>query len=93
MNGQRFGFGHGRGQGGGVGSGRRARCGQDGQSMGAAGSCVCPKCGWKAPHRPGVPCLEERCAECGAALVREGSPHHRQITSRNGGPDAATDDG
>jgi hypothetical protein len=26
--------------------------------------------------------MEERCPECGVALVREGSPHHEQIKER-----------
>jgi hypothetical protein len=29
-----------------------------------------------------VPCLQERCPECGAALVREGSIHHQDVISR-----------
>lgn len=67
-----MGGGRGRGMGGGPGSAR----------MGAGGSCVCPKCGHTQEHQPGVPCLEERCSECGTAMVREGSPHHREIEER-----------
>jgi len=48
------------------------------QGLGARGNCICLKCGTKIPHHRGIPCLEERCPKCGAALVREGSPHHRQ---------------
>ena len=49
----------------------------EGFGMGPWGSCVCPRCGAHLAHRPAVPCLEERCPVCGAAMVREGSPHHR----------------
>ena len=56
--------------------------GQGGGGMGAGGWCICPKCGKRTPHQPGVGCLKERCAECGVALVREGSAHHLEITSR-----------
>ena len=45
--------------------------------MGVEGDCICPKCGTKTSHRQGVPCQEERCPECGAKLLREGSYHHR----------------
>jgi hypothetical protein len=58
------------------------RRGTGGGGMGAAGSCVCPKCDGRFPHQPGMPCMEERCPECGVALVREGSPHHQQILAR-----------
>lgn len=50
--------------------------------MGAAGFCICPKCGRQTAHQPGVPCIQERCSECGVALVREGSPHHEEILAR-----------
>ena len=45
--------------------------------MGEGGNCMCPKCGEKIPHRSGIPCQEERCPECGAKMLREGSEHHR----------------
>lgn len=53
-----------------------------GQGMGPAGFCVCPKCGFRKEHLPGVPCVEERCPSCGVALVREGSEHDRLIRER-----------
>jgi len=28
--------------------------------------------------------MQARCPSCGVALVREGSPHHRQILERSG---------
>lgn len=36
-----------------------------------AGGCVCPSCGQRAPHEPGIPCRVKRCPRCGAALERE----------------------
>ena len=52
--------------------------------MGPAGNCVCPACGYSARHRRGVPCLQERCAKCGKALVREGSYHDQLIKEKKG---------
>jgi len=72
--GQRGG-GQGRGQGRGMGTGQ-------GMGMGATGTCICPKCGTKLAHSPGVPCLSQRCPDCGAALVREGAAHHQEILQR-----------
>jgi len=78
--GQGQGAGTGPGGGGGVGGGR----GQGGGGMGAGGSCLCPKCGRRFPHNQGVPCLNERCEDCGVALIREGSAHHQEIAQRRG---------
>ena len=50
--------------------------------MGSGGYCVCVKCGARVPHRSGKPCLEERCPNCGKALVREGGDHHRAALER-----------
>jgi len=69
------GQGRGGGRGAGAGSGR-------GGGMGSGGFCICPKCGERFPHQQGVPCLEERCRDCGVALVREGSAHHKEIQKR-----------
>jgi len=52
------------------------------KGMGPSGFCLCPKCGFKKPHQPGVPCREEKCPNCGSALIREGSEHHRLIEER-----------
>ena len=46
------------------------------ERMGAGGSCVCPKCDRRMPHSRGVPCQEEKCPDCGAKMLREGSYHH-----------------
>jgi len=43
--------------------------------MGAGGFCICPKCETRLPHRDGVRCQDERCPQCGAKLLREGSEH------------------
>lgn len=45
--------------------------------MGPFGYCVCPKCEKKFPHGRGVKCQEERCPECGAKMLREGSYHYQ----------------
>lgn len=85
MKGQGRGSGQGQGAGGGQG-GQGGRGGggggQGGGAMGAGGSCLCPKCGRRFPHQRGVPCLNERCEDCGVALIREGSAHHQQIAQR-----------
>ncbi len=79
------GAGGGRGMGGGGGAGGgRGRMEGPGGGLGASGSCVCPKCGYRQPHRPGVPCMEERCPSCNCALLREGSPHHEQVMEKKG---------
>lgn len=86
--GQRMGAGRGAGQGrsgrglggGGMGAGQGQGLGVG--RMGGGGFCLCPKCGHRAPHSPGSPCLKERCPSCGSAMVREGSAHHQEIETR-----------
>lgn len=46
--------------------------------IGTGGTCICPKCGEKVPHRDGIPCQEEICPGCKAKMLREGS-HHYQL--------------
>ena len=89
MKGQGRGSGQGRGQGAGAGSGGGMGAGgggrgQGGSGMGTGGSCLCPKCGRHFSHHQGVPCLNERCEDCGVALIREGSAHHDEISKRRG---------
>jgi len=55
------------GRGGGRGMGRGG-----GAGAGPGGSCICPQCGTKVPHQPGVPCFQVKCPQCGANMVREG---------------------
>jgi len=37
---------------------------------GPIGYCVCPKCGYREPKRPGVPCATLVCPKCKIRLVR-----------------------
>lgn len=53
--------------------------------LGSGGSCICVACGKRLPHRPGIPCREERCPDCGKAMLREGSPHHEEVAATKGG--------
>ncbi|HQE96028.1 MAG TPA: NifB/NifX family molybdenum-iron cluster-binding protein [Candidatus Marinimicrobia bacterium] len=68
MNGNRSGMGRGQGQG--RGGQRFGRMG-GGSAAGPSGNCVCPQCGHKEPHQRGIPCFEQKCPQCGAAMARE----------------------
>jgi len=46
------------------------------RKLGPEGQCICPKCDFVASHISSVPCQQERCPNCGAKLLREGSFHH-----------------
>lgn len=37
---------------------------------GAAGECRCPHCGIQQQHRPGIPCSEHLCMNCGLPMIR-----------------------
>jgi uncharacterized paraquat-inducible protein A len=52
------------------------------QAMGRGGYCICPKCDYRAPHQRGIPCQEQRCPNCGAKLMREGSYHHQLLLEK-----------
>lgn len=41
-----------------------------GMAQGPGGSCVCPNCGTKVPHKTGIPCYELKCPNCGQAMRR-----------------------
>jgi predicted Fe-Mo cluster-binding NifX family protein len=57
----------GSGQGAGQGM-RKGRMG--GQGFGPGGECLCPNCGTRIPHKPGVPCVQEKCPKCGTLMIR-----------------------
>lgn len=63
------GGGQGRGRGGqGQGRGNRS---QPGTGIGPGGFCVCPSCGARAEHQPGLPCTQVDCPKCGTKMIRE----------------------
>jgi len=66
--GQGMGRGAGAGQGTGAGIGGRGRMG--GRGLGPDGECLCPQCGARAPHQRGIPCIEQKCPNCGTAMTR-----------------------
>jgi hypothetical protein len=68
--GQGQGRGPGTGQGPGMGAGRKGRMGPPG-AAGPAGTCMCYQCGYREPHKPGVPCLHKVCPRCGGKMGRE----------------------
>jgi len=39
-------------------------------AAGPGGECICPSCGYKVPHRVGVPCMNEQCPKCGSSMNR-----------------------
>lgn len=60
----------GRGLGLGRGMGRgRGRMGGP-AAAGPGGNCICPKCGYKAPHQVGTPCYNRKCPKCGSIMRR-----------------------
>lgn len=61
------GQGMGRGRGGGRGLGR-GRGGGGRAGAGPVGHCICSSCGASVPHQAGVPCFEQECPKCGAAM-------------------------
>jgi len=42
-----------------------------GRGLGPGGYCVCPVCGYRSPHRTGVPCYSVACPKCGSMMYRE----------------------
>lgn len=64
--------GGGRGGGRGAGGGGRGRGRMNGRfAAGPGGSCVCPNCGYIAPHSVGTPCYQQTCPKCGTKMTRK----------------------
>ncbi|MBW2039269.1 MAG: hypothetical protein JRI46_06700 [Deltaproteobacteria bacterium] len=42
-----------------------------GRGLGPGGECICLVCAKVIPHRPGIPCREEVCPECGGRMRRK----------------------
>lgn len=59
-----------RGQGGGAQGQGRGRMGGS-LAVGPGGFCLCPNCGQKEPHHRGIPCVEQKCPQCGTLMIRE----------------------
>jgi len=65
-------WGSGPGTGRGLGRGGRGagRMGGTRPGAGPGGQCVCPNCGERLSHQPGVPCYTMDCPKCGTKMVR-----------------------
>ncbi|MEI7500959.1 MAG: DUF134 domain-containing protein [Bacteroidota bacterium] len=48
------------------------------------GFCICLHCNTKIPHKPGVPCRENVCPQCGKKMIRENSYHHQLYLKKKG---------
>lgn len=70
------GGGGGRGGGRGRAGGRRG----GGRGLGPSGTCKCIKCGREVSHKPGMPCNQTICPECGIPMMRSAT---NQNFSRN----------
>ena len=57
--------------------------------MGDQGACICLRCGRREPHERAVPCRTRKCPHCGAAMLREGSEHHRAYLRKRADRDRA----
>ena len=40
-------------------------------AAGPGGYCICPICGNRELHRPGVPCANQICSKCNSRMIRE----------------------
>ncbi len=47
------------------------RCEGWSRRFGRSEYCICPKCGYKVKHEPGIPCSSLVCPKCGTKLKRE----------------------
>jgi predicted DNA-binding protein (UPF0251 family) len=39
-------------------------------AAGPGGTCVCPKCKNRIPHKVGIPCYQVKCPKCGSSMIR-----------------------
>lgn len=46
------------------------RQGRRGTGAGPSGYCICPKCGEKIIHTPGVSCVSLNCPKCNTPMIR-----------------------
>lgn len=46
------------------------------------GRCICPKCSFSMVHIPGKPCRNNYCPQCKVSMIRENSPHHKQLKQK-----------
>lgn len=49
------------------------------ENMGKEGFCICLECNTRLPRRSLITCIEMNCPNCGAIMVREGSPYHFSV--------------
>ena len=66
-----FGFRRGSRKGGGWGRGFRGGRGSEASKPSEFPSnCICPHCGSIEPHKPGTPCFQTKCPQCGSLMTR-----------------------
>lgn len=53
------------------GYGRNRNPNADKPGSGPLGNCICPSCGYTAPHSRLSPCNQRKCPKCGATLTRQ----------------------
>jgi hypothetical protein len=66
-------FGQGPGTGRGFGRGQKKSFSGPGggaPNRGPSGYCICPVCGAKISHQPGIPCISVSCSKCGSKMAR-----------------------
>jgi len=34
-------------------------------------NCICPNCNTTVPHKPGIPCFQTKCPNCGFSMLRQ----------------------